>query len=68
MPCDDHRPFQEGLPMRIDKSARLSTSQSYKSFSIKSEGNQMQAAELLGISRTTLQAKLKTLGLSVSFF
>ena len=26
----------------------------------------MQAAELLGISRTTLRAKLKTLGLSVS--
>lgn len=29
-------------------------------------GNQMQAAEPLGISRTTLRAKLKTLGLSVS--
>ena len=29
------------------------------------KGNQLQAAELLGISRTTLRAKLRTLGLAV---
>ncbi|HJT33543.1 MAG TPA: helix-turn-helix domain-containing protein, partial [Pirellulales bacterium] len=29
------------------------------------KGNQLQAAELLGISRTTLRAKLRALGLAV---
>jgi two-component system nitrogen regulation response regulator GlnG len=29
------------------------------------KGNQLQAAELLGISRTTLRAKLRSLGLAV---
>ena len=29
------------------------------------KGNQLQAAMLLGISRTTLRAKLKSLGLTV---
>jgi two-component system nitrogen regulation response regulator GlnG len=29
------------------------------------KGNQVQASELLGISRTTLRAKLRTLGMTV---
>jgi two-component system nitrogen regulation response regulator GlnG len=29
------------------------------------KGNQVQASELLGISRTTLRAKLRTLGMAI---
>ncbi|MDP2912508.1 MAG: helix-turn-helix domain-containing protein [Candidatus Omnitrophota bacterium] len=35
---------------------------------VKTEGNQLKAAKILGINRNTLHAKIKKLGIDVGYF